>query len=80
MNKNGQQGKSVILRAVRGLGRFLDFCMSIGPMLIGLVVGAVVGFITALVIGLPIIANMLVGAAVGFLLVVFIQAMIIGGG
>ncbi len=57
-----------------------DFIGSVGPMMIGMVLGALVGGGGAIFLGLSIGAGLLTGAVAGFLIAIFIQAMIIGGG
>lgn len=80
MDKKSKQDQSVIRCVATGFGRVSDFFQSTGPMLIGLVVGAILGGVAAVFVGFPFFASVLIGAAVGFLLVILVQALLIGGG
>lgn len=80
MDQNNQKNPSYLLRVARAFFGFWDFFNSIGPMLIGLVVGAVLGGAAAIVLSFSIISGVLVGAVSGFLLAVLVQVLILGSG
>lgn len=57
----------------------LNFPSTVGPMIIGLVIGGGVGIAAAIWLGFSIMSGLLIGAGVGFLIAIILQAMLIGG-
>lgn len=80
MDENNQKQPSIFLRLARAVFGFWNFFSSIGPMLIGMVVGAVLGGVAAIALSFSVLSSLLVGAVSGFLLAVFVQVLFLGGG